>query len=137
MREPAACQTGLFGGEIVADVFGVGGGEGFAGVGEEGGVGGIFEGLEARDDGGGDDLGAGGVGVVVVFIEFVDFLAAHDFVAVGAEVGEVEDGGVEFFADVFGPLGVFAVGGAAFDGVFFGVIIVGKLGQRLAVLVDG
>src|SRR5271157_3622416 len=68
--------------------------------------------------------------VVVVAVKLVHFLAAHGFVAVGAIIGEVEDGDVQFSADVFGPLRVLPAAGAAFDFIQRGVVVGGERGDR-------
>ena len=116
-------------GGVFGDVFNVGGGDGFALVGEQRGKGGVFESFEAGDDGVGDDVGSGGVGMVMVEVIDHDLFAAHFFVFVRGEIGQVEDGNMQFGADVLGPLGVAAIGGATFDFVVLGIVAVLLLGD--------
>ena len=116
----------VFCGEVVAHVFCIGGGDGFAFCGKKRDKGAFMKCLQPGNDGGGHDSRAWQIGMVVVAVELVHLLAAHCVIAIGAEVGEIEHGQMQLPADIFGPLGELATACAAFDLVLLRIVIGGQ-----------
>jgi len=106
---------------VRTDVFGVGGFDRPAFVREEREERAVRKSLEAGDDRGGDNVGPGGLGVIVIEEIHHDLLAAHLVVPVGEQESEIEQRRMLRLGHLGGPLREIAVAGAALDVVVRGL----------------